>query len=154
MVYWHVGVRGSEGNNKHGPRQPNAPHHFVVPSRSSRALRFKVSVEQASKKSFKSYKYNAVAASSIKAAHLSHWSAISAAMHSAPHSDELLHNLGLRTYAKERHYRQRHRSCALVRIVMARERCPYNTTISKSRRHSPRSCYDRWRCDCSLPRSF
>lgn len=113
------------------------------------------SVNRASrKKSFKPYKHNAVATTSTKATGLSLWPAINTAMHPAPHSDKLVHNLGLRTYTKERHYHQRHRSCAMVRIILARKRCPYNTTISKPRRHSARSCHDWWRCDCPLPRSF
>lgn len=112
------------------------------------------SVDQARKKPSIPDEQDAVGTSSPKATSLPNWPAISTGVHTSPHSDELIHNFGTRTGAKKRHHRQRHWPRALVRTVMARERCPHNTTISKPRRHHPGSGHDRWCCDSPLPRSL
>jgi hypothetical protein len=109
---------------------------------------------RASKKSFNQDNQNAVATSSPKASHLPHRLTISTSVYTTPHSDKLIHNLGPRTGAKERHHRQRHRSRPLVRTIMARERCPYDTAISEPRRRHLGYRHDRRCCDSPLARSL
>ena len=108
-------------------------------------------LDQARKKSFSSHKQDAVATNPTKATNLPHRPAISTGVHTSPHGDQLIHNFGTRTGAKERHHRQRHWPRALVRIIMARKRCPHNTAISKSRSHRLGSRHDWWRCDGPIP---